>query len=175
MALPPSRVIGCDFSGTVANPNSSSFRKGDRIAGVIHGCKDKHTGAFAEFLVANPGMCFLVPEGVKLEEACTLGVGWVSATQALQQRLFEGIGEGGKGLGERDAVSDQTPIAETFVGQGKKEMGKLDSFCCFVRACIINKSVSGRLSCSSTAPPQTQACTPYNKPESSTPPPTSSR
>lgn len=108
MSLPPSKVIGCDFSGTVAEPNASSFRKGDRIAGVIHGCKDSHTGGFADFLVADQGMCFLVPRSVGLEEACTLGVGWVSATQALQQRLFKEVDEEEKSLGERDAVSSRS-------------------------------------------------------------------
>ena len=105
MSLPPSKVIGCDFSGTVADANASSFRKGDRVAGVIHGCKHSHTGGFAEFLAADPAMCFLVPQGIRLQEACTLGVGWVSATQALQQRLFQEVDDGVKGLGERDAVS----------------------------------------------------------------------
>ena len=105
MSLPPSKVIGCDFSGTVADANASSFRKGDRVAGVIHGCKHSHTGGFADFLAADPAMCFPAPQGVGLEEACTLGVGWVSATQALQQRLFQEVDDGENRLGERDAVS----------------------------------------------------------------------
>lgn len=104
MAFPPSKVIGCDFSGTVKTPNSSSFHEGDRVAGVIHGCKDSHTGGFAEFLTADPAMCFLVPPNVGLEEACTLGVGWVSATQALEQRLFKDEDKDGKGLEKDDAV-----------------------------------------------------------------------
>lgn len=83
------------------NPNSSAFHKGDRIAGVMHGCKDSHTGGFADFLTADPAMCFLVPQNVKLEEACTLGVGWVSATQALEQRLFKDVDDSREG----DAVS----------------------------------------------------------------------
>ncbi len=53
-------------------------------------------------------MCFLVPQNVGLEEACTLGVGWVSATQALQQRLFKDIDGEGNGLGESDAVSSRS-------------------------------------------------------------------
>lgn len=110
MSLPPSKIIGCDFSGTVAKTSTSrsgdGFCEGDRVAGVIHGCKDSHTGGFAEYLVADPDMCFLVPRGVELEEACTLGVGWVSATQALQQRLFENVDERGeKRVDEKDAVS----------------------------------------------------------------------
>lgn len=105
MSLPPAKIIGCEFSGTVATPNSSSFHKDDRIAGVIHGCKDTHTGGFADYLVADPDMCFLVPQNVGLEEACTLGVGWLSATQALQQRLFKDVEEENKGVREGDAVS----------------------------------------------------------------------
>lgn len=135
MSLPPSKIIGCDFSGTVSKANGTSpsndgFREGDRVAGVIHGCKDSHTGGFAEFLVADPAMCFLVPSGVPLEAACTLGVGWVSATQALQQRLFEGVGDGGKRLGEKDAVSprDVTTFfkyAFLFVGENVIQGGRL--------------------------------------------------
>ena len=119
MSLPPSKVIGCDFSGTVMDPNASSFHKGDRIAGVIHGCKDSHTGGFAEFLVADPGMCFLVPQAVGLEEACTLGVGWVSATQALQQRLFKEVEKGGKRVGANDAVSWTFSCRSVSTGDGR--------------------------------------------------------
>lgn len=119
MSLPPSKVIGCDFSGTVMDPNASSFHKGDRIAGVIHGCKDSHTGAFADFLVADPGMCFLVPQAVGLQEACTLGVGWVSATQALQQRLFKKTENGGKQVEANDAVSLTSPCCLISVGVGR--------------------------------------------------------
>lgn len=105
MSLPPSKVVGCDFSGTVADASASSFRNGDRVAGVIHGCKHGHTGAFADFVAADPAMCFRVPPDVGLEEACTLGVGWVSATLALQQRLFHEVRDGGgERLGENDAL-----------------------------------------------------------------------
>lgn len=54
ISLPPSKLTSCDFSGMVSTPNSSAFRKGDRIAGAIYGCKDSHTGGFADFLVADP-------------------------------------------------------------------------------------------------------------------------
>lgn len=86
---------------------------------MIHGCKDSHTGGFADILVADPGMCFLLPQRVGLEEACTLGVGWVSATQALQQRLFKEAYEEGKGLGERDAVILRTVADFKFVEDGQ--------------------------------------------------------
>lgn len=97
MSLPPSKVIGCDFSGEVSALGSEvppeSFSVGDRIAGVVHGCKDSHTGAFAETLVTDANMCFKLPSTAAkdsdLEAACTLGVGWISAAQALRQRLYE--------------------------------------------------------------------------------------
>ena len=97
MSLPPSKVIGCDFSGEVTALGSQvppkSFSVGDRVAGVVHGCKDSHTGAFAETLVADANMCFKLPENANknsdLEAACTLGVGWISAAQALKQRLYK--------------------------------------------------------------------------------------
>lgn len=97
MSLPPSKVIGCDFSGqvTALGPQVSpaSFSIGDRVAGVVHGCKNSHTGAFAETLVADANMCFKLPETANkdsdMEAACTLGVGWISAAQALKQRLYK--------------------------------------------------------------------------------------
>ena len=98
MSLPPSKIIGCDFSGEVTALGSQvspeSFSLGDRVAGVVHGCKDSHTGAFAETLVADANMCFKLPKTFNkdndMEAACTLGVGWVSAAQALRQRLYKG-------------------------------------------------------------------------------------
>ena len=97
IALPPSKVIGCEFSGEVtalgARLSPGSFSIGDRVAGIIHGCKNSHTGAFAEALVADANMCFKLPETANkdsdMEAACTLGVGWISAAQALRQRLYK--------------------------------------------------------------------------------------
>ncbi len=97
MSLPPSKVIGCDFSGVVTalgkQVPATSFSIGDRVAGVIHGCKDSHTGAFAETLVADANMCFKLPKTADKDSdmaaVCTLGVGWISAAQALRQRLYK--------------------------------------------------------------------------------------
>lgn len=97
MSLPPSKIIGCDFSGEVTALGSQvltkSFAIGDRVAGVIHGYKNTHTGAFAEMLVADANMCFKLPETANkdsdMEAVCTLGVGWISAAQALRQRLYK--------------------------------------------------------------------------------------
>ena len=110
MSLPPAKIIGCDFSGTVASlgkaVDKSSFALGDRIGGIVHGCHYSHTGAFAEYLVADAKLCFHVPKTVPLEKACTLGVGWISALQALEQRLYQND----KNPGNDDTVS--SPLGE---------------------------------------------------------------
>ena len=49
-------------------------------------------------------MCFQVPEKVPLERACTLGVGWVSAVQTLQQRLFKDYPVSGPMDAKKDAL-----------------------------------------------------------------------
>lgn len=89
----------------------STFSKGDRIAGVVHGCKESRTGAFAERLVADAKMCWKVPENVSLEEASTLGVGWISAAQALQQRLYRD---------EKDPSEDDTVRVFRHIWRGEK-------------------------------------------------------
>ena len=66
----------------------STFRRGDRIAGVLHGCKDSRTGAFAEYVAADANLCWKVPNSVPLEQASTMGVGWVSAIWALDHFLW---------------------------------------------------------------------------------------
>ena len=92
MALPPSKVVGCDFSGTVVSLGDDVDKRthspGDRVAGIVHGCHYSHTGAFAEYLVTDANLCFRIPDRMSLEQTCTLGVGWISALQALQ-RLYD--------------------------------------------------------------------------------------
>ncbi|KAL8833883.1 MAG: hypothetical protein Q9170_004030 [Blastenia crenularia] len=129
MSLPPSKVIGCDFSGQVTalgnQVPANSFRIGDRVAGVIHDCKHSHTGAFAETLVADANMCFKLPdtanENSDMEAACTMGVGWISAAQALRQRLYKD--ENGSGS------SDDTLLiysAATNTGMHAVQQARID-------------------------------------------------
>ena len=93
MAFPPSKVLGCDFSGTVQSlgrsVDASSFSVGDRVAGIVHGCHYSYTGAFAEYLVTDARVCYKVPSNVSLEASCTLGVGWISAMQMMHQHLYQ--------------------------------------------------------------------------------------
>ncbi len=156
MSLPPSKVIGCDFSGEVSALGSEvppdAFSVGDRVAGIIHGCKDSHTGAFAEMLVADANMCFKLPptaaKDSDLEAACTLGVGWISAAQALRQRLYK---DEKTSSGKEDTVS---LFSESKIGNDGRIV---DWNCSFLY----------------TQPPPIPACTPYSKPASTFPLPVS--
>lgn len=114
-------------------------------------------------------MCFLVPQNVGLEEACTLGVGWVSAAQALEQRLFEDVGEGGKGPEKEDAVCGD--LLFLFLLEMVMMMPLLTSLSGVVADILCLTSHSS----SSTAPPQIQVCIQSNKHVFSIPPHTSSR
>ena len=135
MSFPPSRVVGCDFSGTVEKlgdaVDQSKFRHGDRIAGIIHGCKDTHTGAFAEHLVADANLCFKIPDNVSLEQASTIGVGWISAMQALRKFLYSDKPESN---GDGESASDQNILAQRWPrSQGTRLMARipaLDLLCC---------------------------------------------
>lgn len=71
---------GCDYVGVVEEVGpkvTKGFRKGDRICGAAHGCNQgvPEDGAFAEWIVVKGDLAVLVPEGVRDEEAATLGVG----------------------------------------------------------------------------------------------------
>jgi NADPH:quinone reductase-like Zn-dependent oxidoreductase len=156
MSLPPSKIIGCDFSGEVSALGSevpfNSFSVGDRVAGVVHGCKDSHTGAFAETLVADANMCFKLPSTATkdsdLEAACTLGVGWISAAQALRQRLYKD---------EKTSSSKEDTVSLILKSRRGNKRRNVDS----------NGSFSY------TQPPPIQACMQYSKPASTFPLPIS--
>jgi NADPH:quinone reductase-like Zn-dependent oxidoreductase len=83
-------ILGSEFSGyivAVGKDVDPSFKENDRIAGVIRGCHSKD-GAFAEYVVANPQMCFKVPDHMHLSDACTISLGWICAGQALRKVFF---------------------------------------------------------------------------------------
>ena len=146
MALPPSKVLGIEFAGTVvacgAAVDAAKFAPGDRVAGGVHGGRYSHTGAFAEQVVADANICFRVPENVSLERACTVGTSWLSAAQALRQRLWAGDPLDGP-LGDDTVRISHAPW---WTGQ---------------------ELTTSHGSCSSTPPRQLQAYTPSSRPASS--------
>lgn len=85
-------TVGCDYAGTVESIGSSvqkSFKKGDRVAGFVHGVNSEEAddGAFAEYVVAKGDLQIKIPDNMSFEEASTLGVGICTVGQGLYQSL----------------------------------------------------------------------------------------
>lgn len=86
--VPPGRIIGCDFSGTIEDPNGSSWKKGQRVAGFVHGTwPSPMRGAFAEYLVTEADVVYAVPDSISGEEAAAIPLAFGTAVQAMEQRL----------------------------------------------------------------------------------------
>ncbi|KAK2012522.1 zinc-binding dehydrogenase [Colletotrichum eremochloae] len=82
------RIVGCDFAGTIADPNGAPFREGQRVAGWVHGAwENPPRGAFAEYLVTESTMVFPVPDALTDKEAAVISLAFATAVQALFQRL----------------------------------------------------------------------------------------
>ncbi|KAF6806660.1 zinc-binding oxidoreductase [Colletotrichum musicola] len=82
------RIVGCDFAGTVADPNGSSLKQGQRVAGWVFGCNnDPPRGAFAEYLVTESSLVFPVPDSVTDAQASVVSLAVATVLQALIQRL----------------------------------------------------------------------------------------
>ncbi|KAJ9137056.1 Enoylreductase-like protein [Pleurostoma richardsiae] len=84
------RTVGSDFSGTVvASGGTTTFSKGDRVAGFLQGaCSvNDRPGAFAEYLVCPADLVRKVPDSVSLEEAAAVNLCGLTAAQAIFYRL----------------------------------------------------------------------------------------
>lgn len=88
----PPVTVGCDFAGEVLEIGpavTKSFKKGDRVAGFVHGSNvvQPEDGAFGEYLVAKGDILCKLPDWVSWEEASTIGVGVSTVGQGLYQSL----------------------------------------------------------------------------------------
>jgi NADPH:quinone reductase-like Zn-dependent oxidoreductase len=88
------RVVGSDFAGTVHTlgssiPPSANLHIGTRVAGFLQGaCSvNERPGAFAEYLVVEWDLVWKVPTWISLEEAATVSLCALTATQGLFYRL----------------------------------------------------------------------------------------
>ncbi|KAJ5015037.1 Protein TOXD [Colletotrichum sp. SAR 10_99] len=84
--------VGCDYAGTVEEVGlkvSKAFKKGDRVAGFAHGSNALHheDGTFAEYITVKADLQLRIPDSASFEEAATLGLGVMTAGQALFQSL----------------------------------------------------------------------------------------
>ncbi|KAF8311262.1 GroES-like protein [Clavulina sp. PMI_390] len=74
-------VVEFDFSGTVVDPNDTSFKAGDKIWGTCDLMNAE--GALSEYLVADEDHFAFRPEGLSVEQSSGLGVACLTAEQAL--------------------------------------------------------------------------------------------
>lgn len=85
-------VVGCDYAGVVESVGSlvrKSWKKGDKVAGFVHGCNPMQPqgGAFADYVLAKGDIQLRIPDFMSFEEAATLGVGLMTIGQNLYQSL----------------------------------------------------------------------------------------
>ncbi|ORY67764.1 zinc-binding dehydrogenase [Pseudomassariella vexata] len=86
--VPPGRIIGCDFAGTVSHPNGSSWRENQRVAGFVQGTAVNPTrGAFAEYVVVESSLVYAIPDKLSYQDAAVVPLAFATAIQALFQRL----------------------------------------------------------------------------------------
>ncbi|RFU29412.1 hypothetical protein B7463_g6920, partial [Scytalidium lignicola] len=96
----PGSRVGCDYAGTVLEVGSKvtkDFKKGDRVAGVVHGSNAvaHEDGCFQEVIRARGDVQMKIPDNLSFEEASTLGVGITTVGQALYQSLGFPLPESG--------------------------------------------------------------------------------
>ena len=65
------------------------LKKGDRIAGFVHGANtvELEDRAFGEWLVAKAGLVMKIPDDMSFEDASTLGVGIVTVGHGIYQSM----------------------------------------------------------------------------------------
>jgi NADPH:quinone reductase-like Zn-dependent oxidoreductase len=85
-------IVGCDYAGVVeaVGPQvKKAFKKGDRVAGFVHGSNAvrPNGGAFAEYVVAKGDLQILIPEFMSFDAAATFGVGLTTVGQNLYQSM----------------------------------------------------------------------------------------
>ncbi len=121
-SVPPGRIVGCDFAGTVADPNGSKWQEGQRVAGFVQGNSENPLrGAFAEYLLVEASLVYPIPDSIAFRDAAAVPLALATAVQALFQRL---------GLPEPTApATSAIPIliygGSTSVGQYAIQLSKL--------------------------------------------------
>ncbi|GAA5885486.1 hypothetical protein JCM3774_003367 [Rhodotorula dairenensis] len=87
---PPGSWLGCDFAGKVDKVGAGvdNVKVGDRVAAFVHGGQWEGEGSFAEYVKAQAGLVWRVPDNLSDEEAAASGgiAPW-TAIQALYMRL----------------------------------------------------------------------------------------
>lgn len=84
----PGTPVGCDFAGTIADSNGSSWKEGQRVAGFVQGTSTRPPrGSFAEYAIVESSLVYAVPDSVSWQDAAVVPLAFATAVQALFQRL----------------------------------------------------------------------------------------
>ncbi|KAI2468888.1 zinc-binding dehydrogenase [Annulohypoxylon bovei var. microspora] len=87
-SVPPGRIIGCDFAGTVANSNGSRWNEGQRVSGFVQGSSvSPLRGVFAEYAVIEASLVYPIPDQVSYQDAAVIPLAFATAAQAIFGRL----------------------------------------------------------------------------------------
>ena len=62
---------------------TTGVRKGDRVSGCVHGCRDDKTGSYAEYVVVNQGLVYNIPANTTFEQAASLPVALYTPLMSL--------------------------------------------------------------------------------------------
>lgn len=88
LSVPPGRILGCDFAGTVQDTNGSHWREGQRVAGFVFGSStNPPRGAFAEYIVTEASLVYPIPDKVSYQDAAAIPLAFATAMQAMFGRL----------------------------------------------------------------------------------------
>ncbi|CAF1368521.1 unnamed protein product [Adineta steineri] len=89
----PGSIGGCDFAGEVVEIGKEAignYRKGERVAGCVHGCLDPKfgiRGSFSEYVVQEASLVFHYPSTISPKAAATLPLASITAALGLFRKL----------------------------------------------------------------------------------------
>ncbi|GLA11333.1 hypothetical protein AnigIFM62618_003627 [Aspergillus niger] len=83
-AANPGTISGGDFAGVVVacGREVTEAAIGDRLCGFVFGAAS--SGAFAQFVMVHPSLCFRIPPSMSFEAAASLGLGLMTGGLMLQ-------------------------------------------------------------------------------------------
>lgn len=76
----PQNIPGLEYAGVVEKPNGTSFRKGDKVFGLVGG------GSYAEYLVAHERTVAPMPEKMTFVQAAAVPEAFVTAYDAMVEQ-----------------------------------------------------------------------------------------
>ncbi|KGO66717.1 Polyketide synthase, enoylreductase [Penicillium italicum] len=121
-------VIGCDYAGVVEAVGPAVqkvWKRGDRVAGFIHGCDavNPANGAFSEYALAKGDLQIKIPDYMSFEAACTIGLGILTVGFGLYHLLGEEMLDDLENINDKKPAQDQS--ASILIYGGATATGSL--------------------------------------------------